>query len=101
MAPVPPLPPTPPTPPAAPPLPPVPPAPEPSELAKLGSALGKLVAWLPARIRPTQKWVAHTVTVLLTGAAVAVLPLGLSGELNGAIVVLAGIVAHYVVPSGP
>lgn len=70
-------------------------------LAKIGQLLGKLVAWLPAGIRPTQKLVAHFVVTVLSAAAVAVLPLELSTQLNGLIVVLAGLVSHYVVPNGP
>lgn len=75
-------------------------APALSFLERIGQLLGKLVAWLPASIRPTQKWVAHAVTTLLTAAAVFLLPLEASEQLNGFIVVVAGLVAHYIVPNG-
>jgi hypothetical protein len=52
-------------------------------------------------LHPSNKWVAHFVTNALTGLAVALLPLGISDVLNGVIVVIAGLVAHYVVPSEP
>lgn len=72
-----------------------------SVLTSIGTFLGKLVAFVPVQYRPTQKMVAHAVTTALSAAAVAVLPLNLSVELNGVIVVVAGLVAHYIVPNGP
>jgi hypothetical protein len=48
----------------------------------------------------SQKLVVQVITSGLTYAAVQLLPLGISQELNGLIVLVAGLVAHYLVPEG-
>lgn len=68
----------------------------------LGGFTGFLNRVLAAFGQPlTQKFVAHVISVLLTGTAVALLPLGLSTELNALIVLVAGVVSHWLAPNAP
>jgi hypothetical protein len=76
-------------------------APTPSK-GVLGGLTGILNRVLSTFGQPlTQKFVAHVVSILLTGTAVALLPLGLSTELNAVIVLVAGLVAHWLAPHAP
>lgn len=69
----------------------------PGILGKITAVIAKTLALFG--LPWTQKFVAHILTVGLTAAAVALLPLELSTQVNAAIVVVAGLVAHWLAPS--